>query len=490
MRIDHINIKNYRCFADVSLELDPRLTVIVARNGKGKSALLDALKVALWPFVAGFDLGSTTNDVTGIHVDDVRREMVRAHEMNWRLPSSISAFGNIQIISLLHELSDNGSPPSYDDMAWAVSRYRDSIKKSTGTKTPIIINPWGLAACAELLQERIFSGNPVPDDLPMLGYYGTGRLWNQKKLMAPAGKADSETLSRTFAYRDCLDPSSSYKHFVLWYTRAFKALRDAQIRSLEKGRPFDAAVSADLLDPIRAVQQAVDCILSTHTGWQALEYSAEHDELILHHEQHGTLKVSQLSDGIRNMLALAGDIAYRCYKLNAHHGARAAQRTHGIVLIDEVDMHLHPAWQQTVLPDLARAFPCIQFIVTTHSAQVLTSIDAECIRSLDDEFDEKTGHNQTVVKHVSQQTLGVASSETLADVMGIDPIPDVEPARQLSQYRALIQQNLHDGVEGQQLRQKLEAHFGAQHPLILDCDRLIRFQEFKRKLPERGRADA
>ncbi len=74
------------------------------------------------------------------------------------------------------------------------------------------------------------------------------------------------------------------------------------------------------------------------------------------------------------MLALVGDIAYRCYKLNAHLGEEAPQRTHGIVMIDEVDMHLHPSWQQTVLTDLCSAFPKLQFIVTTHSPQVLSTV--------------------------------------------------------------------------------------------------------------------
>lgn len=79
MRIDSIRLKNYRCFADLPVELHPQMTVLVAPNGQGKTTVLDAIKVALWPFVAGFDMGSTTNDITGIHIDDVRRVPVRAH---------------------------------------------------------------------------------------------------------------------------------------------------------------------------------------------------------------------------------------------------------------------------------------------------------------------------------------------------------------------------------------------------------------------------
>lgn len=324
----------------------------------------------------------------------------------------------------------------------------------------------------------------------MLGYYGTGRLWSQKKLAGKSDKVDQASFSRTWAYRDCLAPSSSYKDFVQWYTRVFKALRDAQIRNLEKKLGPEAQVADDLLAPVRAVQQAIDVILEPHTGWHWLEYSAEHDDLVLEHPDQGKLKVSQLSDGIRNMLALVGDIAYRCYKLNTHHGDRAALLTHGIVMIDEIDMHLHPEWQQTVLPDLQKAFPNLQFIVTTHSPQVLSSIDAHCIRRLDWELDEESGRQRMAVNTIEQQTMGVASSDVLANVMGINPVPDVEPARQLSHYMALIQQNLHDEPGGKALREELNAHFGAGHPKMLECDRLIRLQAFKRKLPLRETGDA
>ena len=203
----------------------------------------------------------------------------------------------------------------------------------------------------------------------------------------------------------------------------------------------------------------------------------------MNHDQQGELKVSQLSDGIRNMLALVGDIAYRCYKLNAHLGEAAPRRTHGIVMIDEVDMHLHPGWQQTVLTDLTKAFPKLQFIVTTHSPQVLTSVDASCIRLLRQEVDPETGVQQTVAAPVTLQTKGVASSDLLAQIMGVDPIPDVPEARVLSEYHALIQQNLHEGEHGSALRGQLETHFGPDHLAMRECDRMIRLQAFKQKLP-------
>lgn len=497
MNIDSLSLKNYRCFAQLSIAFHPQLTVLVAPNGQGKTTVLDAIKVALWPYVAGFDMGRTTTDTTGIDPNDVRREQVRAHEMEWRLPAEISAMGRIQVRQLVLDGAVKNPNPTpegsgmdasidfHEDVSWQGVRVRDSVKKSTKTKDLVPVRALSINVTAKALEQRIFSGaQTTPDDLPMLGYYGTGRLWAQKKsLTAPHEKADSQTQSRTFAYRDCLDPGSSYKHFAVWFSRVHKSYFQAQIRNLEKGWPGNADIPYGLIAPFKAVQQAVDTVLKPHTGWHTLEYSAEHEELVMNHDQQGELKVSQLSDGIRNMLALVGDIAYRCYKLNAHLGEAAPRRTRGIVMIDEVDMHLHPGWQQTVLTDLTNAFPKLQFIVTTHSPQVLTSVDASCIRLLRQEVNPETGVQQMVAAPVTLQTKGVASSDLLAQIMGVDPIPDVPEAKMLTEYHALIQQNLHGDAEGLALRAQLERHFGTDHPVIRDCDRMIRLQAFKQKLP-------
>lgn len=503
MRLDQITLKNYRCFGQLTVDLHPQLTVLVAPNGVGKTTVLDAIKVALWPFVAGFDLGSTTNDITGIHIEDVRREYVQTHEMDWRLPAEIKAIGQAQVRRLVLDgtLIDPTPQPIgvprdlaltfHENLPWSAIRSRESIKKGTKTKDTGVTGALSLLETAKVLERRIFSGKQaIPDDLPMLGYYGTGRLWAQKKLMATHEKADDQALSRTFAYRDCLDPASSYKHFAVWFTRVHKSLLQAQFRNFEKRLPLDADVPYGLVAPFKAVQNAVSLMLEPHTGWHNLEYSAEFEELMLHHPKQGQLKVSQLSDGIRNILALVGDIAYRCYKLNAHLGEAAPQRTYGIVLIDEVDMHLHPSWQQTVLTNLITAFPKLQFIITTHSPQVLTSVDAACIRKLVLHENTDTGAHTIAVERVGLQTRGVASADVLADIMGVDPVPDVTEARQLAEFHSLIQQNLHDTQQAQVLRQGLDAHFGENHPVMRECDRMIRLQAFKQRLPvQRSTAD-
>ncbi len=471
MRLDQLRLKNYRCFANLRLSFHEQLTVLVAENGQGKTAILDAIRVALWPFVSSFDLARNSFNDPGnaIAVNDVRRIRLPNRDMARQLPCRISTTG------------DFGQGVT---KTW--TRYREQEARYSKTKDG---DDTGLMRqYATELQTQIRNLAPNVPDLPVFGYYGTGRLWAQKKLTeAPRGEDDtreSDFYIRTFAYMNCLNPASSYKHFKEWFIWGFESYREQQIRQLEnRGAPDDLTAAQGR---IQVVQQAIDHFLSPVTGWHTLEYSVSHEKaLVLHHDLHGILAVESLSDGIRSLLAMVGDIAYRCIKLNPHFGANAAQQTNGVVLIDELDMHLHPRWQQVILDQLIAAFPRIQFIVTTHSPQVLTSVDASCIRLLQQTSDPETGATVSVVVPVTTQTRGVSSADLLARIMDIDPVPAVPEAQWLANYQALIQQNRHETDDGQALRARLEQHFGGDHPVMRECERLIRLQGFRQRLPRR-----
>jgi predicted ATP-binding protein involved in virulence len=126
------------------------------------------------------------------------------------------------------------------------------------------------------------------------------------------------------------------------------------------------------------------------------------------------------------------------------------------------------------LGSLREAFPKIQFIVTTHSPQVLSTVDKESIRIL------RMRDGIATVETPKFQTRGVESADVLAFIMGVHPVPQVEEARLLSEYRARIEEYKADTPEALEMRRRLIEHFGDQHPIMIDCDRLIRFQNFKR----------
>lgn len=461
LSIQTLRLRDYRCFESIDIDFHPQLTVLVASNGAGKTSILDAVAVAFGPYVGAFDEG------VGKHFlpSDIRLSRVRdtaSSEMEYA-PKGVrlEATGCVPG-SLLAELVGDDSP----------CMWRRNLVGPIKAKTTIR-DAKELIAYGKRQQEAVRTpGANVT--LPLLAYYGTGRLWQQKKLT----DAKLPRTSRTIGYSDCLDPASSYKSLVAWFrywsTNALKGQLDAN----KAGREY---VSTEFDHYIQSVSGAVNTCLAP-AGWKDIAYSLSREELVAHHNEYGELPVELLSDGIRNMIGMVADIAFRATKLNPQFANDAAKETPGVVLVDEVDMHLHPEWQQVVLQSLATAFPHMQFIVTTHSPQVLSTVPAASIRILGQRWNSETEKYESFVAVPDQQTQGAASADILATVMGTDPIPDVEPARQLSQYKALIQQHIGSGENVQDLRATLERHFGAHHPALLECDRLIRLQNFKRHL--------
>lgn len=466
MKLSALRLKNYRCFADLNIELHPQLTVIVAENGQGKTTILDAIRIGVWPFINSFDLArsSTFNDPSNsISVDDVRIiPYLSGGTMTRLLPTEIELSGDWGMGNNKH---------------WLRSREKEDRKtKTLDDENAKLMKQWATA-----VQKQLHNDSPNLLDLPMMGYYGTGRLWAQKQLresekMSAAEGADLAI--RTFAYRNCMDPASSYKHFREWFIWAWQSRSNMRERAYVTPEELNNADNR-----IKVIQRVVDVFLKETTGWHTLEYSVEDQgSIILNHDTQGRIRVDYMSDGIRSMLAMVGDIAYRCVKLNPHLGINAAVETNGVVLVDEVDMHLHPGWQQLVLGQLTRAFPNIQFIVTTHSPQVLTTVDKQCIRVLSQSTEDGVLTSHIVTPAL--QTKGVASADLLAIIMGIDPVPNVPEAQDLSRYKQLIETDLlTDNSDATQLRAKLIAHFGENHPAMLDCERLIRLQSIKKRLP-------
>lgn len=464
MKLASIRLRNFRLFSDVSCDLHPELTVFVADNGRGKTSVLDAIRILFGTYLAVFPTGRGQ----GIKLSDVRT--VR---LNGDFPSN-SAIYPVEL-EAWGELAPKQTP-----VCWA--RALNTAKGGTTVKDARPLTEYATTLRTNA-QEYLES-----EDWPLLAYYGTGRLWHQSKLTT--GKLFSNGYdSRSAAYRDCMEPASGFKYFMEWYAYAYRAITQSKIRFMEStpgATPQQVIAHQSAFSPlVEAVRAAVDVILRP-TGWHSLWYAESLADLTMTHDHFGTLGVSRLSDGIRNSLGMAADIAFRAVQLNPHLGADAAKKTSGIVLIDELDMHLHPSWQQVFLTSLREAFPQIQFIVTTHSPQVLTSIDNTCIRIIRDGDTSST--QTTLIDTVPLQTRGVASSSLLAQIMGVDPVPDVLESRMLAEYHALIQQNLHMQTAGQDLRRRLELHFGANHPLMLECDRMLRLQKYQQRLQSTPRA--
>lgn len=446
MRIDKLTLKNFRAFSHFEMTFHEQQTVIVARNGQGKTAALDGCAIALGTFVGAFDMGKARH----IQINDAR--YVRDPEQlekEQQYPVEVQA-------------TIGGIPAGSAEIT----------RELSGPKGRTTIG--GAAALTDFgrqLMDQVRGQQAVT--LPVVGYYGTGRLWKAHKNVQRKAVLSE---SRTLGYEDCLSSASSFVQLQQWMRKATLAV----IQEHELGNPNAASLEARVL----GVREAVDAVLQS-AGWQGIHFSLRLEELAMKHPRQGVLPVGLLSDGVRAMVSMVADIAWRCTKLNPHLGNDAAQETPGIVLIDEVDLHLHPAWQQTVMGSLARAFPKVQFIVTTHSPQVLTTVSKASIRLLEADWDEEERGCSTRGTTPILQTLGVASADTLSAIMNIDPVPNVKPARELADFRALIEQGKDEDPDGRDLWARLLAHFGPDHPEIRDCERLKRFRQFKQTVRDR-----
>jgi predicted ATP-binding protein involved in virulence len=443
-----LELSNYRCFPELALHFHDRVTVFVAPNGGGKTAVLDGVVAALRLFVDTVE-GRTASK--GFDPSDIRLVLSPENKMEPVTPVRLNAQG--QFLGR--------------EIAWARERHSAEASRTTTAEAQDLKQMASLLATEnqEWAQEKAATA-PL---FPLISYYGTGRLWSPGKLTEGKRTREIAPNARHRGYTDCLSSASHYKYFIDWFRRfSYEAKQEGG---------GDAPSPHHPQKPLGTVRQAVDVALKP-SGWHTLEWDFAEDKVRASHDTFGQLLVDSLSDGIRNMIGLVADIAHRAARLNPHLGEDAATGTPGIVLIDEVDMHLHPEWQQVVLQSLQEAFPLVQFIVTTHSPQVLTTVSAECIQML-----SQTSAGAWVAGSPGEQTRGIESAQVLAMVMNTDPIPPVAEAQWVGEYRALIQQHRLDSPEATSLRSRLEGHFGSHHPVVLECDRLIRLEEFKKNLP-------
>ena len=395
-----LEMSNFRCFRkmDKPMEFDPNLTVIVAKNGCGKTAVLDAIRISLGTFTKGTNLRSQA----GISTFDASLSPLRISQGRGAFyPVAIRVDGFV------------------DSKAEVWRRVRESAEGRTTTKEAQPIANFGTRLRAAVSAE----GDALPE-LPILAFYGTGRLWNAdtdgvKEQMLQKGLAFE---SRFSGYEDALTTNSIYAQVKQWMGDAW----------LCRANPVEqeTAVGKQTSRQYSAVEQATNEILKG-TGYRSPHFNTYFKEVALLNDRSGNdeaiaVPISWTSDGIKAAFSLVADIAYRCARLNPAFGEDACRKTQGVVMIDEVDLFLHPAWQQRILPDLRRIFPKIQFVVTTHSPQVVSSIPPECIRIIAEDGQ---------IEGVPTWTEGVESSRILDDVFGTKPYPvENEWRRKLDQY--------------------------------------------------------
>lgn len=346
MKLSHITLKNFRRYEAARFHFHEHFTVLIGNNGKGKTTVLDAVAMMLNTYFQGSRMptggGTIRKDDARLLYTEKESQVFREQQTEVWLKATATVNG--ASVSWRRDLGDRGG------------KAKELVRLGT------------------MAREKVSQGESP--DLPLLLYYGAGRLWNLHdniETEKPSSQLD--------AYRYCLDPKSDQKAFEKW----FKKLA---FTTLQKKSQIPAN------DVVR------DAVLGCIPGAKDFYHDTQFDELTIHLEKEGLVPFNSLSDGYRNMVGMVADIAHRAARLNPHLGVKAGINTAGVVLIDEIDLHLHPKWQRRVVIDLKKAFPRLQFIASTHSPFILQSLQAGEVIDLD---------QVTTLETIMSLPLGVAA---------------------------------------------------------------------------------
>lgn len=409
MKLDSIHLKNYRCHANLSVNFGPGFNVVVGINGSGKTSLLKGICESFYGLIVGLAVNHNAPLTEPGHVRLLAVNTGGLYRFEPQYPVKVEAAG---------EAFDTGC-------VWSITRTSQVGSANLSGQFP-----------GQIWQTLQQVGNPRPEgpldfpNLPLVAFYRANRHWNQPQ--PHELQAATQRNSRTDGYASWWDASLDSVAFQSWAIA--KCLERFQTSS-ETGVSFDAIEDDELALANVALAAAVE-------GVKGLRYDLKQKSLLVDWlpDVSGTrdpTAFENLSDGQRAVIGLVGDIARRMCLLNPQLGLKVTTKTAGVVLIDELDMHLHPRWQRIITQGLQAAFPALQFIVASHSPQVLGELQPEQIILL---RPEGTSHPQV--------SYGLDSSQVLEEIMGATArSPGVEDA--LTKLFATLERNELDSAREQ-----------------------------------------
>lgn len=374
--LKQLSLRNFRLFGEkeqlLKFNSGKNVTVLVGNNGCGKSSILDAIAISISTFTSNFP---------GQSIKQFKESDVHITEDE--------DYGDYLQVESVFETSYNGDID--------ILRYRQGKSKAP---EGVLKN---VNSYAELLMAKINKEENCV--LPVVAYYGTGR----GQIKAPERKRDfKKAFTRWDAYTGALDASANFRQFIEW----FDLMEDEERREKESRRDWDYKSK-----PLESVRKALTTFVGDkfsnprmmiHPLRFIMDESIGEDKI-------RQLRIEQLSDGYKIVTAMVADIASRMAEANPDMDDPL--QSNGIVLIDEVDLHLHPKWQRTIIGSLTKTFPNIQFIVSTHSPIILSGAtnDAQVIMLREDSIidtDAKEYETYDISQLLLSELFGLKSSRS------------------------------------------------------------------------------
>ena len=438
MYLEKLKLHNFRCYEKLEIDFNRQLTVLVGKNGSGKTTVLEAIAIALGTWFVGFNIVNAK----GINkrTDPLRKayQIGATDDVQTQFPVEIEAWGKIE------ESKDQ------------ILHWKRELYTPTGTMTTKDAKE--IVEYAAEYQKAISEGR-TDIYLPMVAYYGTGRLWDYHRQK----RTDVfKVSSRTNGYIDCLDGTANVKLMMDWFQIMTINKYQRQEENLESNPELDTVYLA-MEKCLTNLSGYSDVKIRYNMGTQELDvYYSEQDK------QRMRIPLNQLSDGYKGMISLVADIAYRMATLNPQLGTEVLSKGDGVVLIDEVDLHLHPAWQQKVIYNLMNIFPKVQFIVSTHAPAIISSVKTDKLRIL----------SNKEVCMTANQVYGKDVNSVMKEIMGVNDRPD-QFVELFEKFYRLLSEKKYD--EAGAVLDKLDEERGYHDPEIVKCRVKLKLERMRGK---------
>jgi predicted ATP-binding protein involved in virulence len=367
MEVVNLSLTNFRAAQSLQLELHDRLNVFYGVNGAGKSTVLDAVAIMLsW----------AVNRIR--HTGAAGRAIEERDITNGKSASSI----------VLSCKADNRT------VEWRLLKSRMGHASIEGKS-----NFHGLNEYSKSIQSKI-SETLEKVNIPLLVYYPV----NRAVLDIPLRIREKHTFSLLAAYENALTSGADFRTFFEW----FREREDLENENRKYRDGFFKPEGYQFPDPqLEAVRSALAQFLPEFSN-----LTVRRNPLRMEVEKNGRrLTVNQLSDGEKCLIALLGDLARRMAIANP--ASENPLNGSGIVLIDEIDLHLHPNWQRMVVPKLLVVFPNCQFIISTHSPHIITHVHPESLFLL-----KLT--DSGILSEKPNESYGKTVERVLEDLMGLE----------------------------------------------------------------------
>ena len=376
--INDITFSNFRKFECQKFKLNPQMNVFTGRNASGKTTVLEGACIMLGAYLAAYKEYVSSQYVFNIADADILLKTNRKDENDRSLgvvsasetkqfPCSVSCnlLWDDKTLSYRRIIEKEGGRTKFsgsNPMQGIVSEWETEIKRADGSD-----------------RERIF---------PVVLYLSSARLWNENR----SGKEMDHIPSRMDAYQRCLDRKRGNQS-------AFDYLRLLRNLSVEEngGKPYPAYQI--ILDAVQySLQEELE-------KGQDILFSSRYNEFALKNADSSIIRFSSLSDGYRNVIKIITDVATKMCILNPYLGTEVLARTPGIVIIDELDLSLHPTWQKRIIRILKHLFPKVQFLCATHSPFIIQSLEEGELIVLDDiAVNEYSGQS---IEDIAEDIMGV-----------------------------------------------------------------------------------